>query len=114
MLKLMVWLSGLVDYETAAEILDKAGQIQVSDSSVWRQVQVWGKGLQDSFEVERMRATVLPGRWGGPCKMRELEGRMGVAMDGSMIHIRDEGWKEMKVGMEQHRKRSKKSSRIPT
>ena len=23
---------------------------------------------------------------------------MGVAMDGSMIHIRDEGWKELKVG----------------
>lgn len=94
----MVWLSGMVDYETAEEILEKVGQIVVSDSSVWRQAQEWGKSFQAIAEAERIRCHVLPGRWGRSCRGVEPKGRMGVAMDGSMIHIRDEGWKELKVG----------------
>lgn len=97
-LKLAVWLSGIVDYETVEEILEKVGQIHVSDSSVWRHTQDWGKGFQHIFEKERIRSNVLPGRWGTPCKRAEPKGHMGVAMDGGMIHIRDEGWKELKVG----------------
>jgi hypothetical protein len=97
-LKLVVWLSGIVDYETVEEVLEKVGQIHISDSSVWRHTQGWGKGFQLIFEKERIRSNVLPGRWGAPCKRAEPKGRMGVAMDGGMIHIRDEGWKEIKVG----------------
>lgn len=97
-LKLAVWLSGLVDYETVEEILAKVGQISISDSSVWRQAQVWGQGVQAIVEAERIRSHLLPGRWGGPGRRAEAKGRMGVAMDGGMIHIRDEGWKELKVG----------------
>ena len=97
-MKLAVWLSGIVDYDKVEEILAKVGQITISDSSVWRQAQVWGAGFQDLVEVERIRSNLLPGRWGAPCKRAEPKGRMGVSMDGSMIHIRDEGWKELKVG----------------
>ena len=28
----------------------------------------------------------------------DLKRRMGVALDGGRVHIRDEGWKELKVG----------------
>lgn len=94
----MSWLSGIVDYETVEEILNKVGQVHISDSSVWRQVQNWGQGFQSIAETERIRSYLLPGRWGAPCKQAEPKGRMGVAMDGGMIHIRDEGWKELKVG----------------
>jgi hypothetical protein len=97
-LKLAVWLSGIVDYDRAEEVLAKVGQITISDSSVWRQAQVWGAGFQAVMEAERIRSNLLPGRWGTPCKRAEPKGRMGVSMDGSMIHIRDEGWKELKVG----------------
>lgn len=94
----MVWLSGLVDYRKAEAILTQVGQIEASDNSVWRQAQRWGQRFQNEAEAERIRATVLPGRWGTPCRDMQPKGRMGVSMDGSMIHIRDEGWKEMKVG----------------
>jgi hypothetical protein len=97
-LKLIVWLSGMVDYAQVEEILAKVGQISISDSSVWRQAQVWGAGFQALAEAERIRSNLLPGRWGAPCKRAEPKGRMGVSMDGGMIHIRDEGWKELKVG----------------
>lgn len=94
----MVWLSGIVDYRTAEEILTKVGQIAVSDSSVQRQAQIWGQSFQALAEAERIRATALPGRWGKPCRDTNVKGRMGVAMDGSMIHILKEGWKELKIG----------------
>jgi hypothetical protein len=50
------------------------------------------------MEAERIRSNLLPGRWGAPCRRAESKGHMGVSMDGGMIHIRDEGWKELKVG----------------
>lgn len=98
LIKLAVWLSGIVDFEKAEEILEKVGQMTISDSSVWRQTQEWGAGFQAVAETERIRANVLPGRWGSPCREAKQKGRMGVSMDGSMIHIRGEGWKEFKVG----------------
>lgn len=98
MLKLMVWLSGIVDYRKAEEILEKVGQMSVSDNSVWRQTQKWGKSFQSIAEVERIRANVLAGRWGTPYRRTDPKGRMGVAMDGGMIYILGEGWKELKVG----------------
>lgn len=94
----MIWLSGIVDYRTAEEILTKVGQIAVSDSSVRRQAQVWGQSFQTIAETERIRATVLPGRWGKPYRDTSAQGRMGVALDGSMVYIRQEGWKELKIG----------------
>jgi hypothetical protein len=98
LLKLAVWLSGIVDYDQVEEVLAKVGQITISDSSVWREAQVWGAGFQALMEAERIRSHLLPGRWGKPYKRAEPKGRMGVSMDGGMIHIRDEGWKELKVG----------------
>lgn len=44
----------------------KVGQISISDSSVWRQAEVWGQGVQAIVEAERIRSHLLPGRWGGP------------------------------------------------
>jgi hypothetical protein len=96
--KLMTWLSGIVDYRRAQEILERVGQISTSDSSVRRQAQVWGTEFQRIMEEERIRANVLVGRWGEPCTVAAPKGRMGIAMDGGMIHIRKEGWKELKIG----------------
>jgi hypothetical protein len=94
----MVWLSGIVDYRTAEQILGKVGQMAVSDSSVWRQAQEWGQRFEAIAEAERIRGTALPGRWGRPCRESKVKGRMGVALDGSMVHILEEGWKEVKIG----------------
>ncbi len=98
MLKLVVWLSGIVPYEQVEEILAKVGQMHVPVSSGWRQVQELGAGFQAVAEAERVRSYLMPGRWGAPCRRVEPKGRMGVAMDGGMLYIRGEGWKELKVG----------------
>jgi hypothetical protein len=64
LLKLMIWLSGIVEYEKAEEVLEKVGQLHVSDSSIWRQTQTWGAHFKALAEKERLRANLLPGRWG--------------------------------------------------
>jgi hypothetical protein len=93
-----VWLSGIVDFEKAEEVMERIGQMSISDSSIWRRTQKWGKRFRAIVEAERVRANAPPEKWMSPCREGQPIGRMGVAMDGSMIHIRDEGWKELKVG----------------
>jgi len=98
MLELMVWLSGLVSYRTAEEILERVGQLPVSDHSIRRQALEWGAAFQALGEEERLRANVLVGRWGAPWRRIAACGRMGIALDGGMIHLLEEGWKELKIG----------------
>jgi hypothetical protein len=92
-LKLAVWVSGLVSYDRAAEVLERVGHLPISDSSIWRAVQQWGQRMEAAAEhAPRVteRCTDL----------QEVvsERRMGGSMDGGMVHVRGEGWKELKVG----------------
>jgi len=96
--QLAVWLSGLVTFEQAAEILRRIGQVRISDSSAWRQAQEWGEEFAAIEAAERVLANALPGHRDVLRREARSGGRMGVALDGSMMHIRDEGWKEFKVG----------------
>ena len=93
-----VWLSGLVEFEEAESILEKIGQIVILDSSVWRRVETRGERGKAAEAVQRATATALPPRseivTGEACQPKE----MGVAMDGAMVPIRAEGYKELKVG----------------
>ena len=91
-----MWLSGLVTFAQAEQILHEVGQINMSQSSVWRRVERWGGRLQGVEALQQAQAygfeepeAIDPNR---------SLGRMGVAMDGTMIHIREEGWKELKAG----------------
>lgn len=96
--RLSVWLSGLTEFARAAEILEKVGRIHTSSGSVWQRMQKWGEAYRQAEERAQTRAQeidlyqgIVPGE--SPEAMR-----MGVGMDGSLIHIRQEGWKEVKVG----------------
>lgn len=60
-MKRVVWLSGLVPFEQAAEIMVVVGRVDMSKSSVWRQVQIWGAGFRQEQERERERANVAAG-----------------------------------------------------
>ncbi len=93
-----VWLSGLVPFEQAEAILQEIGQVNISRSSIWRRTQVWGAKFKALEESERAKANVLPEKWQPPSREVEPDRRMGVAMDGMMVHVRKEGWKELKVG----------------
>jgi hypothetical protein len=83
----------MLEFARVEEVMQEVGQITISDSSIWRQVQQWGDRLA-RLEATNCRAEMEPDvmwQYSGPR-------RMGVAMDGTMIHIREEGWKELKVG----------------
>lgn len=94
--KQAVWLSGLVPYGRAAEILQTVGQVDISASSIWRRVKRWGTQMQAVEARQQVKAYELEEpRAHDP--NRSL-GKMGVAMDGTMVDILTEGWKELKVG----------------
>jgi hypothetical protein len=96
--RLTVWLSGLTEFASAAEILEKVGRIHTSPGSTWQRTQVWGETYRQAEEKERVAAGQVETRQGiVPGEVQENQ-RMGVAMDGTMIQIRKEGWKEVKVG----------------
>jgi hypothetical protein len=96
--KQAVWLSGLADYEQAAEVLYQVGQVDISDTSIWRLAQKWGERLKVLEAKEQEKAQHLPEPGEMTRRVSRSKGRMGASMDGTMIHIREEGWKELKVG----------------
>jgi hypothetical protein len=96
--KQTVWLSGMVPFEAATQILQEIGQVAVSTSSVWRLTQKWGQKLQSIEKAEEEQADRLPEAGETFRRESHSKGRMGLSMDGTMIYIRGEEWKELKVG----------------
>ena len=95
----MVWLSGVSgSYEKAEETLTRIGRIGVSDSSVWRQAQKWGEKLAAMEEAEMSVAEAAESPRQKEVKRRTETECKGVGLDGAMIYIREEGWKELKIG----------------
>ena len=93
--RLTVWLSGLTEFASAAEILEKVGGIHTSSGSAWQRTQKWGERYRQAEEEERIEAGQVELRHGIVPGEAQDGKRMGVAMDGTMIHIRKEGWKEV-------------------
>ena len=93
-----VWLSALVEFEDAREIFARIGHIPISTSSVWRRVKRWGARGQAVEAAQRAVATALPPRAEIAAGEARQAGNLGVAMDGALVNIRQEGWKELKVG----------------
>jgi len=95
----MVWLSGTEGSFTHAEdVMQRIGHIKVSDSSVWRRKETWGERFKKAEEAESVRANTVGSAEAFQARMRGSKLRLGVSMDGTMVHIRKEGWKELKVG----------------
>jgi hypothetical protein len=96
----IAYLSGAVSsFRMVGEILQRIGQLGISESSVWRCAQEAGSRFQAVEAQERARATALAEQWDPPSRAAVSDQRMGVALDGAMMHIRDEGWKEVKLGV---------------
>ena len=98
MAKHAVWLSGRGTFGEATEVLERIGQIALSDTSLWRRAKQWGEQFQAVEEAQRQTANAAPARSeivrGEPSEALNL----GVAMDGAKVHVLQEGWKELKVG----------------
>lgn len=95
-----VWISGLTaSYRDAEEALERLARIHISRSSIWLRVQSWGARFQEIEHAARERTLALPEHWQPPSRQQVPDQRLGVAMDGFMVHLREEGWKELKVGV---------------
>jgi hypothetical protein len=92
----MVWLSGLLPYEQCAAVFADIGERLIPASSIWRQTQAHGTRLQAAVEHQREQASVE--RVVLPSVRYDHDQRKGVSLDGGMMNIRGEGWREVKVG----------------
>lgn len=92
----MVWLSGLLPYEQCSLVFEEIGERLIPVSSIWRQTQRHGERLQ--AYVEQQRDQVCVERIVLPDAIHDHDQRKAVSMDGGMVNIRDEGWRELKVG----------------
>lgn len=97
MAKHMVWLSGLLPYGQVVQVFERIGHRCIPSSNVWRETQVQGQRLQE--ELERQRAAAAPERVVIGHERDDHDTPKGVSMDGGMVNIRGEGWKEFKVGV---------------
>ena len=90
----MAWLCGLLPYGQAAEVMARIGKRKVSGSSLWRLVQKVGQALhsQATLETQPEVPAGTPGESAG--SQTKL-----LSMDGGMVNIEREGWKELKVGL---------------
>jgi hypothetical protein len=78
--------------------MERIGKISISDSTIWRRVQEWGAHFEAVEKKKEEKANELPQRGVAPVQAFKNAEVMGAAMDGAMVHIRLEGWKELKVG----------------
>ena len=93
----LVWLSGLVPFAQVQHIVEVVGQVQVSKTSIWEQTQTHGQRLQQVEQQQQQHVSVERTRWThqryDPFLTR------CISMDGGMICVLGEGWKELKVGL---------------
>ena len=92
----MVWLSGWLPFKQCEAVFEIIGERLVPASSIWRQTQRHGERLQAAVEHQREQVSVE--RVVLPEVQYDHDQRKGVSMDGGMVNIRDEGWRELKVG----------------
>jgi hypothetical protein len=76
--------------------MQTVGDVEISTSSIWRRVKKWGEQFQKIEARQQVKAYELEEL--KPINPNRSLGRMGVSMDGCMVPIREEGWKELKVG----------------
>lgn len=90
----MAWLCGLLPYGQAAQAMARIGKRPVSESSLWRLVQHVGQGLNAQSTLtplpEAESVTAAPSAAPTTCLL---------SMDGGMVNIHGEGWKELKVAL---------------
>lgn len=99
LVKEMVWLSGVVNsFAEAEQVLARIGHVFVSDSSIWRRKEVWGERFKAVEEAQRQKANTLGRAEQFRAQALGASQRLGVSMDGVMVFILGEGWKELKVG----------------
>jgi hypothetical protein len=87
-------------YRRAAESFTALTQVPLSKSSLANLVVEYGGALVAQQAAEAEAVVRMPSRETTICPREEPQPeaeRMAVALDGVMVHVREEGWKEAKV-----------------
>lgn len=90
-----VWLSSQLPYQQTEAVLARIGGYTLPATTLWEQTQRVGQSWltrqqHQSVSVERTR-------W--ETNSYQARERKSVSMDGGMVQVREEGWKELKVGV---------------
>lgn len=93
----MVWLSGLLPYEQVEQVFQRLTGQMIPDASIWVETQRVGQRLGEQIARQRQQVSVERTQW--EHHRYDPYARKSVAFDGGMVHIRNEGWKELKVGV---------------
>ena len=80
----------------ASRLLHRLCGIVVPTSTAWEQVKREGARLQRWCEHQQQHSSPERTRWEDHCYNPRAS--KSISMDGGMVHIRTEGWKEFKVG----------------
>jgi hypothetical protein len=93
----VVWLSGVVAFEQVSQVLERVGGYQVPPSTLWEYVQQHGERLVNYQAHQQGQVSLERTRW--ETRRYEPQLRKAVSLDGGMVNIRGEGWKEFKTGV---------------
>jgi hypothetical protein len=96
--KLAVWVAGRNSYREAEETLSRVGRMVMSASRIWHYTNTWAEGLCQQQAEEQAQANAVPSREHPQPGEARHNTRMGVSLDGWMVNILKEGWKEVKSG----------------
>jgi hypothetical protein len=97
MSQLVVWLSGLLPYAQVQAVLQRTHQPELPTTTLWEETQRQGQRLLAQVMVEREQVNVERTRWDHQrYNPRQYK---SISLDGGMIYVRDEGWKELKAGV---------------
>lgn len=91
----MTWLSGLLPFEQCQAVFWELSKRLIPSSSIWRQSQYYGEKLWHFVQKEAEQVRVERIRL--PDARDDHEQKKGLSMDGGMVNVRHEGWREVKV-----------------
>ena len=95
--RIVTWLGGQLSFEQTRQVLDRVGGITLPKTSIWRRMQTWGARMLAEITQEQARQLLAARTWSTPGQRPIAKGAMGIGIDGAMVHLRDEGWKEFKI-----------------
>ena len=93
----MVWLSGLLPYAQVEQVFERLTGQLIPDASIWVEAQRVGQRFCEQTAHQQQQVSIERTRW--EHHRYDPYARKSVAFDGGMVHIRQEGWKELKVGV---------------
>ncbi len=92
----MVWLAAHMAYGSAAEAFQRIARRSIPTNAVWAETQRHGERLRQ--HLAQQQAAVAVERVSLPPPGADHHRPLGVSVDGGMLNIRGEGWKELKAG----------------